>query len=88
MEEHSQRERLLGGSIAYVLDQAELGHVRREEKGKGERREGNLVQQPGGSKVQRKQVTKMVGLYRKSNPPLWAGEVHIRGWGMVARRTL
>lgn len=35
--------------------------------GKGER-EGKQLQQPEGPKVQREQVTKMVGLYREEQP--------------------
>ena len=47
-------------------------------RGGGERREGNQVQQPGGPKVQREWVTKMVGLYRREQPNPLDGEFRIR----------
>lgn len=72
--------------------------LRRGGKGR-EGREGNQVQQPGGPKVQREGVTKMVGLYREGLPeegqPMgWIihgrgiptsqeGAVTWRAWGML-----
>lgn len=59
----------------------ELGHV-----GDGERevREENQVQQPGGPKAQREQITKLVGFYWEGQPSLWAGEFR----GCASRRAL
>lgn len=57
---------------------SELCHVRRGE-GKREGREMSQVQQPGGPKVQRNQVTKMVGLYRKEQAQPLGWKVQGRG---------
>lgn len=55
-------------------DQTELGH---EGKRKGEEREQNQVQQPGGPKVQRGRVTKMILLYRGGQPSPGAEEFKV-----------
>lgn len=62
--EYSQRQEHLGESRGGMT----LSHVRRVGRGLGEGREWNQVQQSGGPKVQREQVTKMVGLCREKQP--------------------
>ena len=44
-----------------------------------EEKKGDQVQQPGGPKVQREQVAKMVELYREEQPSSWAREFRVVG---------